>query len=222
MYTRSTRRLQAIHGLHFSTGVATPPARVPFTELRGVPVLRSLGEGEIPQPIRMDGVATPPARVPFTELRGVSASCLPSPFGLIPAQKNLPGACFPAFIPRFLPLFAKRTQLVFFLNLFIPRYFHIFQLGSFGKKHPFLESPVPTDVPSPLARSASSSQNIFQTTIAPIPPPHPRVQQNFRLPIIRVPHSSGKRPGLLANPFRSCRRFPVAAGFSLRWPARDS
>jgi len=51
---------------------------------------------------------------------------------------------FHHIIPRFLPFFAKRTQLVFFLNPFIPRYFHIFQLGSFGKKHPFLESPVPT------------------------------------------------------------------------------
>ena len=64
--------------------------------------------------------------------------------GLVSVKKSPFRHCFPVFIPRFLPLFAKRTQLVFFPNPFIPQYFHIFQLGSFGKNTPFLERAVPT------------------------------------------------------------------------------
>jgi hypothetical protein len=81
---------------------------------------------------------------------------------------------------------------------------HIFQLGSFGKKHPFMEGPVPTNVPLPLVgaplpapnlyhvsrgpsgrgvRSASSSQNPFQTTGGSISPPPRPVQHNYRVSI---------------------------------------
>jgi hypothetical protein len=138
--------------------------------------------------VRLLSRGAPPPPNPF---RG----CLLFSSVFIPAQKRPPGACFPAFISCFLPHFAKRTQLVFFPNLFIPKHFRIFQLGSFGKKPPFLESPVPTDVPSSLVgtplrgvRSAPfvaslSSSPLFlcQTTVVILPPPQRPVQHKISI-----------------------------------------
>jgi hypothetical protein len=75
-----------------------------------------------------------------------SAALILRQFGFVCVVKHPSGAVFQHLFPVLLPLFAKRTQLVFFLNLFIPRYFHIFQVGSFGKNTLFLESAVPTAI----------------------------------------------------------------------------
>jgi hypothetical protein len=57
---------------------------------------------------------------------------LTSFLGSFPREIALP-ALFSTIYSPFLPFFAKRTQLVFFSNIFISKYFRIFQLGSFGK-----------------------------------------------------------------------------------------
>jgi hypothetical protein len=86
-----------------------------------------------------------PPSAPTLQYSSTPLCLLPLNFGFVPAQKQPFRACYPAFIPCFLPLFAKRTQLVFLPTLFIPKYFHSFPLGSFGKNTSFLESPIPTE-----------------------------------------------------------------------------
>ncbi len=124
-------------------------------------------------------------------------------FGSVCAQEPPLSALFPAFIPRFLPLFAKLTQLVFFINPFIPKHFHIFQLGSFGKNTVLYKAeplgaercPVVRKSPDPAQLSTEGLPEPFflcQTTAAILPPPQLRVQQKYRFPIAEsddTPHA---------------------------------
>jgi hypothetical protein len=103
--------------------------------------------------------------------RPLRASDLTGNFGFVRAQNHLFRRCFPPFIPRFFRFSAKRTQLVFFLNLFIPKYFHIFQLGSFGKNtllyrelHPNHDLEFAPRRPSPFQRTAPILLQYLQTS----------------------------------------------------------
>ena len=82
-----------------------------------------------------------------------SASPAPTPSGVDSSDclrfwvcfrvKSPSRSCFPAFIPHFLPLFCRTNPTRVFPNLFIPQYFHIFQLGSFGRNTLLYREPSP-------------------------------------------------------------------------------
>ena len=66
--------------------------------------------------------------------------------------------CFPAFIPCFLPLFAKRTQLSIFPKLFMQKHLYIFQLGSFGKNTFLYRESPPTGTKAGVAAVSAASE----------------------------------------------------------------
>ena len=95
-----------------------------------------------------------PAFSNFFRFSAFTVSCLLgySLLSSFPPKNHPSGAVFRRLLPCFGAVFCITNPTLFFYNCFMSKHIRIFQLGSFGKNTLFLESPVPTDGPSPLAR----------------------------------------------------------------------